>query len=126
MAPELFIKGGFQSSAVDYRAADIWAVGAMAFFVLTKSRNYLSRRLIVFDEQAKLDFLPTDVEISEDAKSFLVDSTERDPEKRLGWKTASSHVWVQRSVPAIPIMVDQEAEYAEWHTSLFYVYLILI
>jgi serine/threonine protein kinase len=126
MAPELFMKGQSQSLAVDSRAADIWAVGAMAYFLLTKSRNYLSRRLIAFDEQTSLDFLPTDIELSEGARSFLVNATERDPEKRLKWKTACSHAWVKLSTPSAPVIVSEDAEYADLPTNLLQCCLIML
>lgn len=112
MAPELL---GYRSEGghLDLKAADIWSVGAMACYSITKSRSYLTRRLPAAPQGPIDDFLPAHHGISDDGVAFLSSSMEWDPRKRLGWATALSHVWVKQvvgsSVPPIP---PEETEYA--------------
>lgn len=104
MAPELL---DHRSQNVDYRAADIWSVGCLAYYTLTKTRNYLSRRNSIYDEQRETDFLPGDLRIGKSGRDFLENTIKRDCNNRLRWEKASSHMWVEQSEPTLTLPVHR-------------------
>lgn len=111
MAPEL-LENRSQGTRLDLKAADVWSVGAMAFYSMTQSRSYLKRRFLAAPPAPTDEFLPPRHEISDDGVAFLVHTLERDPGRRLGWETALSHVWVKQAIgSSTPPIPHEETEY---------------
>lgn len=91
MAPELFRRDA--ASQADLKAADIWAVGTMAFHLLTKSLGFRDRRLLGYGSPESRLF-PQDCQISHDGKAFILESTKLEAIDRPGVDQLLAHAWV--------------------------------
>lgn len=104
MAPELFCPPT-EYHKIDLRLADMWSVGATAFFLLTKQ---------IFREEkdsSTNEFLETrGTRDFPSALKFVLTATIPDPSYRLGWKEASSHSWVASYKLAFSVLPSEEVE----------------
>lgn len=94
MAPELFEWRG-EISKLDFPAADIWAVGAMAFYLMTKSIDFPRRRQAVHLGQPESEFLPGDCQISLDGLAFMFDLTSHKAAERPRASQILQHTWLK-------------------------------
>lgn len=104
MAPELFCPPT-EYHKIDFRLADIWSVGAMAFFLLTKQifREEKGTGTSEFLESRGFrEFQP--------ALRFILTATIPDPSHRLGWREASNDSWVASYKPAFSVLPSEEQE----------------
>ena len=106
MAPELLSRPD-DTSDVDYRKADMWAVGVMTFHMLTKSRGFLQRRLAIDRTPSPADLLPQHHGASQTAQSFILETTTVDPVTRSGWEGATQHAWIEHCIPSLPNLLDR-------------------
>lgn len=110
MAPELFSR----SNDLSYLAADIWALGVMTFFILTKRSLFKTQRDLFQYERRPEDFFPyeelNNCQISEKGQAFVRDLMRPDPEVRPDSNAASHHVWVQPWIPTELIIPDTRSQ----------------
>lgn len=96
MAPELLFHEPGSSNPINHQAADMWALGEMAYRLLTKTAvfpthnalvNYLVNKTFPTEKLNKQD-------ASLDAASFIRSLMEPHPDKRLTSEKAMEHAWV--------------------------------
>lgn len=109
MAPEHFDRKNGNSD-VDYRKADMWAIGAMAFHILTKSRGFLQRRLTCDDILPAEGLIPPDCSVSSTAVAFILEMTMIDSVGRLGWEMAVHQTWVKHCIYPWLTILDTEVK----------------
>jgi serine/threonine protein kinase len=99
MAPELFDRGAL--SDINYPAADMWALGVMTFWIMTKSRMFPGQRYLFQYEASPDAFFPhgllDDCHVSSDGQAFIRALTKPRPAERIDSKAAISHAWVHSS-----------------------------
>jgi serine/threonine protein kinase len=97
MAPELLFHEPSSSNAINHQAADMWALGEMAYRLLTKTAVFPSHNALV-SYLVNTDLFPTDNltnrGTSLDAVSFIRSLMEPHPNKRLTSEAAMEHPWV--------------------------------
>lgn len=90
--PEL--REGSIRSEVQYEPIDMWTVGALAFYLLTKDdRGFYQWRRKYFEDSSNAK-LPGSQEISADGLRFILQITAQKPEDRLSYDNA----WVTKFV----------------------------
>lgn len=103
MAPELF-DYRIQPLEVNYKATDIWSVGVLTFYLLTKSEGlYWRRQLNLSDTSMSL---PNDSTVSLTGMQFILQTTSDIPEERLKW----DHTWLSRFWPSSQLTAEDEEE----------------
>ncbi|KAH7146692.1 kinase-like domain-containing protein [Dactylonectria estremocensis] len=112
MAPELFDQDSLPD--INYPAADMWALGVMTAWILTKSRMFLSQRHF-FQYEARLDTLfprglLDDFHVSLEGQAFIRALMRPKPDERLDSKAAICHAWVQSWMPSAPVIPDARSE----------------
>ncbi|KAH8656798.1 kinase-like domain-containing protein [Ilyonectria robusta] len=112
MAPELFDQDSLPD--INYPAADMWALGVMTFWILTKSRVFSSQRHF-FQYEARPDTLfprgsLVDFHVSLDGQAFIRALMGPKPDERLDSKAAICHAWVQSWMPSAPMISDDRSE----------------
>ncbi|KAH6889844.1 kinase-like domain-containing protein [Thelonectria olida] len=112
MAPELFDEETV--SDIKYPAADMWALGIMTFWTLTRSRMFSSQR-IFFQYEASPDTifprgLLDECHVSSDGQAFIRSLTKPKPDDRLDSKAALGHAWLHSSMPSAPIIPASRSE----------------
>lgn len=116
MAPELLDRSA-DATKIESRLADIWAVGVMTFYVMTKDKGFRNWRS-GFDQSTlkgdtqdtKLQIGKEGIEVSTSSVAFVVEATMENPDERLRWENASLHDWVDNHGPEAG-WVDEEPEY---------------
>ncbi|KAH7162374.1 kinase-like domain-containing protein [Dactylonectria estremocensis] len=112
MAPELFDKESYPN--IDYLAADMWALGVMTFWILTKTRMFSSPRSFFQYEASPDTLFPRgpldDSHVSSDGQAFIRSLTKPKPDERLGANAAISHAWVHSSMPSAPVIPAGRSE----------------
>ncbi|KAM0449151.1 hypothetical protein ACHAO4_007813 [Trichoderma viride] len=97
MAPELLFHEPSSSNSINHQAADMWALGEMAYRLLTKAAVFPTHnalvRYLVYTNLFPTDNL-TKRDASSDAVSFIRSLMEPHPDKRLTSETAMEHAWV--------------------------------
>ncbi|KAH7170278.1 kinase-like domain-containing protein [Dactylonectria macrodidyma] len=106
MAPELH--GQESLPSIDYQAADMWALGLMTFWTLTKSRMFSSLGAVYRYEASPDALFPRgsldDSHVSSDGQALIRSLTKPKPDQRLGSNEAMSHAWVLSSMPSAPMI----------------------
>lgn len=97
MAPELLFYEPGSSIPINHQAADMWALGVMAYRLLTKTAVFSSTYALV-TYLANADLFPTNNlikrEASSEAISFIRSLMAPHPDKRLTSEMAMEHAWV--------------------------------
>lgn len=97
MAPELLFHEPSSTNPINHQAADMWALGEMAYRLLTKTAVFPTHNALVI-YLVNTDLFPTDNltkrNASLNAISFIRSLMEPRPDKRLTSKTAMEHAWV--------------------------------
>ncbi|KAH6870970.1 kinase-like domain-containing protein [Thelonectria olida] len=104
MAPELLS----HLSDINYPAADMWALGVMTFWILTKSHMFPDR-WDVFQYAANPERLfPRGSlgDVSLEGQAFIHALMRPKPDERPDCNTASHHAWVQSWMPNAPMIPD--------------------
>ncbi|GJN85199.1 hypothetical protein PLIIFM63780_008763 [Purpureocillium lilacinum] len=112
VAPEvLFDQAG--PSSIDHPATDMWALGVMTFYMLTKSHLFpwqqnLSQYRRSPDEifGNKLD----EYRVGREGQEFIRALVRLEPAERLNAKEASRHEWVRDGIPLEPLISDARSE----------------
>lgn len=116
MAPELFHRSD-SASKLDVRPADIWAVGVMTFYILTKNKGFRDWRSssLEFVQRTEAGTAParfgSDGSVVDfDAVLFVLKATTEHLEGRLRWEDAGQHFWLglHGSTPGLAV---EENEY---------------
>ncbi|PTB35372.1 hypothetical protein M441DRAFT_32033 [Trichoderma asperellum CBS 433.97] len=117
MAPELLFHEPGSSNPIDHQAADMWALGEMAYRLLTKTAVFPTHNALL-NYLVKTNLFPTEKlnkkNASLDAASFIRSLMEPHPDKRLTSEKAMEHAWVATlkdhwahvSKPSTPIPLD--------------------
>ncbi|KAH7140920.1 kinase-like domain-containing protein [Dactylonectria macrodidyma] len=96
MAPELWDRNG--AAKTDYPATDLWALGVMTFFILTKSRLFQNRRYSFQYERSPDRLFPRgsldDCQVSLDGQDFIRALLRPNPNDRLDSNAAVNHAWI--------------------------------
>jgi serine/threonine protein kinase len=97
MAPELLYHESSSSKPINHQAADMWALGEMAYRLLTKRAVFPTpNALIIY--LADSDLFPTNSlnrrAASSNAISFIRSLMQPNPDKRLTSEKAMEHPWV--------------------------------
>ncbi|WKT53720.1 Ankyrin repeat [Fusarium oxysporum f. sp. vasinfectum] len=112
MAPELFDRTGL--SDINYQATDMWALGVMTFFLLTKCRLFQSRRFAFQYEMSPERYFPSgsldDCHVTLDGQAFIRALMRPRQEERLGSDAAMRHAWVYAWMPRVPMLPDANSE----------------
>src|SRR5687767_12721337 len=90
MPPEVIEQSGDESN-VDYRAADMWAVGVMAFYILTRQHGFRRRRQSFDDVEVMRQVIAPDCEISSNGIDFILKMTSLSPRHRPTSNLIASH-----------------------------------
>lgn len=97
MAPELLFHEPSSSNSINHQAADMWALGEMAYRLLTKTAVFPTHNALV-NYLVDSNLFPTDNLNRRDAGlyavSFIRSLMEPHPDKRLTSETAMKHAWV--------------------------------
>ncbi|KAL6894963.1 kinase-like domain-containing protein [Trichoderma evansii] len=97
MAPELLFHETSSSDLINHQAADMWALGEMAYRLLTKTAVFPTHNALV-KYLANTNLFPTEKlsnqDASSDATSFIRSLMEPLPDKRLTSEKAMEHAWV--------------------------------
>jgi serine/threonine protein kinase len=99
MAPEILSQDK-DTPAIDHKAADIWALGATTFYLMTKSRSYLTWRSAYNVTPLIDNIFPDGCEISPRGRAFVLQLMLRDPKERPKCHEATLHAWVERFIPS--------------------------
>lgn len=112
MAPEL--DDAVQRLDIDFKAADIWALGVMAFFLSTKTHMFSSIRDVLHYEADPIRLFPftrLDVcQVSTDGQDFIRSLTAPRPKDRPGSSIASQLSWLQNLMNKLPDIPDTDTE----------------
>lgn len=112
MAPELFLKGG--NSSVGFPAADMWALGVMTYFILTKDVIFSDRRALIDFENKPDEFFSTfslvGGETSSDGLAFVRALLQPKAEMRPDCAVARCHPWIQPWMPSEQDISDTRSE----------------
>ncbi|KAK1240314.1 hypothetical protein MKX08_007756 [Trichoderma sp. CBMAI-0020] len=121
MAPELLFHEPSSPNPINHQAADMWALGEMAYRLLTKTAVFPTQNAII-RYLVDTNLFPTDNlnkrDASLDAVAFIRALMEPHPDKRLASGTAMEHAWVAPlqgyrahvSKPSTPIPLDPSVE----------------
>ena len=96
MAPELFIKPALASNQIDWKAVDIWALGATFF-----SFVYMKLPFFGGDEEELTENIKAanlnwgEKEVSEDLKDLLAKMMDKDTKKRINVEEIGEHKWMK-------------------------------
>lgn len=97
MAPELLFYEPGSPIPINHQAADMWALGVMAYRLLTKTAVFSSHHALV-TYLMNADLFPTDNlikrEASSEASSFIRSLMAPRPDERLTSEAAMEHAWV--------------------------------
>lgn len=97
MAPELLFHEPSSSNPINYQAADMWALGEMAYRLLTKTAVFPTLNALV-SYLVNTNLFPTENlnkrDASSDAVSFIRSLMEPHPDKRPTTVNAMEHAWV--------------------------------
>lgn len=97
MAPELLFHEPSSSIPINHQAADMWALGEMAYRLLTKTAVFPTHNILV-NYLMNPALFPTErlsnQDASSDATSFIRSLMEPHPDKRLTSEKAMEHAWV--------------------------------
>lgn len=110
MAPELFYPD--RHPRIKFSATDMWALGVMAYFVLTKATLFSDRRALFRYEEEPGKFFPTEIlrtaNVSSEGHAFIQEILEPNIEKRPDPTAACRHPWIQPLMP--PLLSESDAE----------------
>jgi serine/threonine protein kinase len=116
MAPELF--HGSSSRSVDHMAADIWALGALTYFTLTKEHIFPhTKRLFQYEEAPDTHFPNRELDgcgVSQEGQAFLRALMKPEPSDRPNTVEASRQSWVRSWMPHEPEIWDAQSESVLW------------
>lgn len=115
MAPELFHRSD-SASKLDVRVADIWAVGVMTFYILTKDKGFRDWRSS-FDQSVQqrgpgspqIPLGKDGPRVDFEAVMFVLEATMNHLETRLRWEDAGQHSWLglHGSTPGLALEEDE-------------------
>ena len=112
MAPEL--EDRVKRSNINFKAADMWALGVMTFFLLTKQDMFSGVRDVWNYEADPIRLFPNDrldaCRVSTGGKNFIRVLTMPEPGDRPDSITASQLLWAQASVSDLPDIQDRGSE----------------
>jgi serine/threonine protein kinase len=112
MAPELFDRTGL--SDINYQATDMWGLGVMTLFLLTKCRPFQNRRFAFQYEMSPERHFPRgsldDCHVTLDGQEFIRALIRPRPEERLGSDAAMRHTWVDSWMSRLPMLPDANSE----------------
>ena len=112
MAPEL--EDRVKRSNINFKAADIWALGVMTFFLLTKHDMFSTIRDVLNYEADPIRLFPNGrldaFRVSSDGQSFIRVLTVPEPGGRPDSSKASQLAWVQTSISDLPDIPDTGSE----------------
>lgn len=112
MAPELEDRA--KHSSINFKAADMWALGVMTFFLLTKNGMFSSTRDVFYYEADPIRLFPNNrldaCHISLDGQNFIRALTAPKPDGRPDSSIASQLPWVQTSISDLPDIQDTGSE----------------
>lgn len=122
MAPEL--DRSAKDSKPDLRLTDVWCVGVMAFYILTKNLKGFgdwraSFNINTLENQPvtmQLSIGIGEEELSVGSLSFITEATIESPAERLNWEKAPSHIWISHYKPTFSALPNAD-EYAKLPTS---------
>ncbi|KAH8754801.1 kinase-like domain-containing protein, partial [Diaporthe sp. PMI_573] len=110
MAPELLRR----LPDINYPAADMWALGVMTFFILTKYRIFPSPWHIFQYEASPDQLLPHGrldrCHVSLDGQAFIRALMRPKLDERPDCNAASRHAWVQSCMPSALMIPDTHSE----------------
>ncbi|KAH7144286.1 kinase-like domain-containing protein [Dactylonectria estremocensis] len=102
MAPELWDQD--RNVKTDYSATDLWALGVMTFFILTKSRLFQNQRYAFQYERSPDRLFPRgsldDCRVSPHGQDFIRALLKPIPKDRPDSSTAANHAWINFGVQA--------------------------
>lgn len=103
MAPEL-LNPRIKAADINHQAADLWAVGVMTFYLLTKVQGFAEWRSDIDNAQTADSLLPNGQQISSDGLEFILATTTWDSSERLTCEQADKHVWGGHYIPKISVL----------------------
>lgn len=110
MAPELFYPD--RHPQIKFSATDMWALGVMTYFVLTKATLFSDRRALFRYEEEPGKFFPTatlaTANVSPEGQAFIREALEPNIEKRPDSTAACHHPWIQPLMP--PQLSESDTE----------------
>ncbi|EXK79196.1 serine/threonine protein kinase [Fusarium oxysporum f. sp. raphani 54005] len=112
MAPELEDRA--KRSNINFKAADMWALGVMAFFLSTKHDMFSSIRDVLHYEADPIRLFPNGrlgaCQVSTDGQNFIRALTAPKPDGRPDSSIASQLPWIQTSMSDLPDIPDTGSE----------------
>lgn len=104
MSPEM-LDGRNKASDLDFKAADMWAVGVATFYLLSKTHGFVQPRLkLDKDVQNANVLLPLDIKLSDGGLAFIFESTVPDAADRLTCGQAMRHTWMSECLPGLSLL----------------------
>ena len=114
MAPELFLQASHSSISVDHLAADMWALGVLTYYTLTKESLFPHRgALFRYEEQPDAHFPNNTLKgrgVSAEGQAFLQALLRPKPSERPHSGEATRQPWVQSCMPTEPVIWGAQSE----------------
>ena len=86
---------------IDHRAADVWALGVMTWYTLTKLTDFRRRRAKVAKPELASEMLPSTHSISSEGLNFIIMATIYYVTERPSLSDVSSHCWITPYIPKL-------------------------